>query len=448
MENFGLKQKLLIAVGAVVFVYFVLMLVCVVPGLKTCSEGDDASTLTVWGVFDTSAIWEDLFDGFEPTHGVKLEYRRIPFDDYERDLINAFANQGGPDIFMVHNSWLPAYQEKLAPMPQGNEWITFREFEETFPDAVVNDFTRNRAQIYAVPLYLDTLALYYNRDLLNSVGIVRPPETWEDFQDAIERLTIVDANGNLVRAGAAIGTSRNINRSTDIFSLLMLQTFGDVEPIDPDLPRARLTYSTSQGAAVFSPGTEALRFYTDFANPVLKSYTWNRDQHYSIDAFIDQDVAMMFNYSHHIETIRSRVPELNFGVAKVPQPEALIEQQRRVDYPSYFGLGVSRFASEAKRQKAWEFLLYMTESRQQWQYRLLTGRPPARRDLVETLLEDPDYSVFAQQALTARSWYQPNATSIETYFADMIESVIDGTSLREALQRAEGQINVLIRRDE
>ena len=67
---------------------------------------------------------------------------------------------------------------------------------------------------------------------------------------------------------------------------------------------------------------------------------------------------------------------------------------------------------------------------------------------METLLEDPDYSVFAQQALTARSWYQPNATSIETYFADMIESVIDGTSLREALQRAEGQINVLIRRDE
>jgi multiple sugar transport system substrate-binding protein len=374
----------------------------------------------------------------------------VPFDDYEGELLNAFANQTAPDIFMIHNSWLPKYQDKVAAIPAGEQYMTYRQYEEAFPDVVATDFTRNRAEIYAAPLYLDTLALYYNRDLLNAAGYVQPPASWEAFQEVVQRLTLVDANGNLVRPGAALGTARNVNRSTDIFSLLLLQTFGgiDVQPIDPAMRTAQLTYSRREGAEVFSPGQDALRFYTDFANPVLKEYTWNRNQSYSIDAFVAGQVAMMFNYSHHIETIRARAPELNFNVARAPQPQGMLDQQKAIDYPSYFGLAVSRFGTRQEQEAAWEFLMHLSKPQTQQQYSQLTKRPPAHRQALATLLEHPDYRVFAQQALTAKSWYQPNSTLMETYFADMIESVIDGVSVREALDRAQGQVNVLLRREE
>jgi len=441
------KQKLIWVLGGV-------LVLAVIVGVLTGAifqrnEKKDVR-LTVWGVFDESIIWDSMFSGFHSPAGynVTFAYRKVPFDDYEGELLNAFANQTPPDIFMIHNSWLPKYQDKAAAMPVGQQWMTYRQYEEAFPDAVITDFTRERAAIYGVPLYLDTLALYYNKDLLNAAGYAQPPASWEAFKEAVARLTIVDVNGMLVRPGAALGTARNINRSTDIWGLLLLQTFGKIRPIDPDMRTAQLTYSSREGAEVYSPGQDALRFYTDFASPVLKEYTWNRSQPYSIDAFVSGQVAMMLNYSHHIETIRARAPELNFGVSRAPQTQALLDQQKAVDYPSYFGLAVSRFSTNQQQAAAWEFLSYLAEPRQQQQYSQLTKRPPAHRQIIATQLEHPDYRVFAQQALTAKSWYQPNATLMETYFADMIESVIDGVSIREAVERANGQVSVLLRRED
>jgi len=44
----------------------------------------------------------------------------------------------------------------------------------------VDDFLY-QGQPYASPLSINTLALFYNRDLLNEAGIVLPPVTWEEF---------------------------------------------------------------------------------------------------------------------------------------------------------------------------------------------------------------------------------------------------------------------------
>src|SRR6185369_16413812 len=107
----------------------------------------------------------------------------------------------------------------------------------------------------------------------------------------------------------AIGTAKNINRSTDILALLMLQSG---------------TQMTSQGntSATFSRpvnnqsvGESALQYYTDFANPSKQLYTWNDSQHYSIDAFQEGKVAMMFNYSHTTDVLRAKSSRLNFAVA-------------------------------------------------------------------------------------------------------------------------------------
>lgn len=446
MFSLTTKQKAIIgAISGAVLLFF-LILFGVLPGLK--GRGESAAALTMWGVFDESVVWEDFLGEFQRRYPrISITYTQVPFDDYEKDLIDALAAERGPDLFYVHHTWLPKFRDKLAPMPQGDEWMTFSEYRDAFVDVTVQDFTRARSTIYAVPLSVDTLALYYNKDLLNAAGIADPPRNWEDFRDAVQRLALVDANGAIRRAGAAVGSAHNVNRSTDILALLMAQTFGDVPLVDPQEQRVRFTQSVrSDGAGTFSPGVEALRFYTDFANPGLRSYTWNRDQDYSIDAFIEGEAAMMLNYPHHIATVRARAPQMRLGIARAPQPASLIAAQRAVDYAGYFGVAVARTDDTARAEAAWRFLSYLSEPEFQRAYADATGHIPARRDLLPSLASHPDFGVFAQQALTARSWYQPDNVAVETILADAIESVLDGTPPHEAIRRAEGQVTVLLKR--
>jgi hypothetical protein len=68
-------------------------------------------------------------------------------------------------------------------------------------------------------------------------------------------------------------------------------------------------------------------------------------------------------------------------------------------------------------------------------------------DLIDTQKYDTDLGVFAQQALTARSWFQADSVAIESIFADMIDNVILGRqTVRQALQEAESQVSVLLER--
>jgi hypothetical protein len=55
--------------------------------------------------------------------------------------------------------------------------------------------------------------------------------------------------------------------------------------------------------------------------------------------------------------------------------------------------------------------------------------------------------VFAEQSLTARSWYQVDSAAMEKIFADMIDAVnLRRVSPRDALRDAEAKASLLMRR--
>ncbi len=151
--------------------------------------------------------------------------------------------------------------------------------------------------------------------------------------------------------------------------------------------------------------------------------------------------AMMINYSHHIDTIRAKSPYLNFGIAPVPQIKG---REFDINYSNYWGLTVSKNAKYP--EEAWKFLLYISRSDNLKKYLEKAKRPTPRRDLIEWQRENPDLGVFANQALSARSWYQADNQAIETIFANMVESVVLGAeTIEQALEKAADQITILMR---
>lgn len=399
-----------------------------------------STTLEFWGVFDDRSSFDKVIEDFKTQNqGIKVLYRQFTYEEYEKSLIDALAAGTGPDIVMVHNTWLPKHGDKLKALPATipglkQPLLTIQDYKTNFVDVAFSDFVFNN-QIFALPLYVDTLALFYNKDILNSAGISRPPQDWEDFNSDVEMITRLDGSGQIVQSGAAIGTSRNINRSTDLLSALMIQT--GVRMIDTDN-----TSASFSGRVNNTPvGELALKYYTDFANPSVRTYAWNDVQHYSVDAFIEGKTAMMFNYSHKIGDLKNKSSRLNFGVASMPQ----ISSADVKNYANYWGVGVS--VSSKFSNEAWKFVAYLASKEGAQNYLSATLRPSARRDLIELQRNDLDLGVFAMQALSARSWYQIDNTAIETIFADMIDDVNFGRmSVRDSLDNAESRVNVLMQR--
>lgn len=433
----GTNKLFYILVGAVVFIVFITVIIIV--GNIGGGSGAEKATLEFWGVFDTRQNIAKVLSGFQQLEpGIKVNYKQFSYEDYEKALVDALAAGTGPDIIMIHHTWLAKHRDKLSPMPEVSakiknyKFMTPTDFQSQFVEVAGKDFINNN-KIYALPLYVDTLALFYNRDMFNTAGITNPPKSWDEFSDDVRLLTKIDSSGNIVQAGAAMGTARNINRSTDILTALMIQN------------GTQMT-NTGNSTALFTrtvsgqrTGENALQYYTDFSNPLKEVYTWNDQQHYSIDAFVEEKVAMMFNYSHQIPVIRKRFERLNFAIAPFPQFSELDAK----NYANYWGVGVS--AQSKSKDAAWRFITYLTSKDGALVYLTETSRPSARRDIIDIQRNDPQLGVFAVQALSAKSWFQIDNNAVDQIFADMIDEInLKRLTVRNALRAAESKITTLM----
>jgi ABC-type glycerol-3-phosphate transport system substrate-binding protein len=432
--------------------------------------------LEVWGIFDDSDAYNEVFGEYRkinPYIGT-INYRKLPLETYKDDLLNALAAGNGPDIFMIRNAWRGSFEDKVAPAP--DYLLTEKQYRDTFVDVVASDFISN-GKIYGAPLSVDSLALYYNKDLFNAAGITDPPATWEELLSDVSKLNRVDQFGNINQSAVALGTAYNINRSVDLLTVLMFQMGGGI--LQPTFgKRVEFNEANSQ---------KALEFYTQFARIGSGVYAWNPTLHYSIDRFYEGTLGMMINYSWHYATIKQKNAKLNFAVAPLPQ----FSGAKPVDFANYWGFAVAKnksaedAAGQAPAQttvkpdlekqnylrihEAWQFLNYLTLPHLGNKITLQNGaagttkefalsfdpaekylektqKPAARRDLIEKQKNNVMLAPFAMGNLIAKNWYQGNIELVEAIFAETINAVNNGEkNVSDALTIATNRVNVLNR---
>ena len=425
-------------------------------------------SLEMWGVFDDTDAYRDIIGPYlrMNPHVKTIEYRKMDVDTYEKDLIDALAAGNGPDIFMIRNVWLPAFANKLAPADPA--FVSEREYRDAFVDVAADDFFSD-GKAYAVPLSVDSLALYYNRDIMNAAGVSSPPKTWQEMLSDIRPLTRIDEYGTIIQSALAMGTAYNVNRSTDLLSLIFLQF-------------AVSANSFGQNKADFQnqAAADSMTFYTQFARSSGAYYTWNPRSDYSIDAFYAGKAAMMLNYSWQVETIKQKNAKLNFGIAPLPQ----FENTAPVNFANYWGLAVSKNKevkpltageqamapagkeNELRVFESWQFLRYfafphdgkvtlyngLTKNPKEFPlsddpaqvYLKATKKPAARRDILSIQQGDAVLAPFASGNLIARSFQQLNPEETERILAEAIAKVNSGeASPGDALSIAESRINLL-----
>jgi len=444
-----------------------------------CKGGDSTAkkallepvVLNFWGFFDSSDQFAKAIASYRLTHpNVTINYKKLRFEDYEQKLLEGWANNEGPDIFVIHNTWVNAYENKILALPKTiklpvievSGWLkkeknavvkefstlTPEQIKTLFPDVVYEDAVKKN-QILGLPLSLDTLTLFYNRDHFNAAGLIQAPSTWQEFNEAVIKLTRLNTAGELERAGAAMGGSDNINRSNDILSLLMMQN--GTTMVDDN---QGITFDKSAGAKKdFYPGEQALKFYTDFALASKEVYTWNDKLPEALEMFSAGKLAMMFGFAYQIPLIKAQAPKINLGIAAVPhlKTDTTDALGLPINLASYWLYTV--FKNSKNSDEAWDFLVFLTTKQYQDEtgatryyvedYLNGTQTPPALRNLIANFKNNnPTLAPIADQILTAVSWYRgKNPNEMNRIFKQMITQVIEGQiKIRSAISSAANAI--------
>jgi len=447
---------------------FVLLFILILPifgaGCGTSTAEKEASvpvTLKAWSVFEDATAFNNLLTAYRKVHSnVSFDFKLLRYDEYENELLQAFARGEGPDIFSIPNTWIGEYKDLITPLPatltipysettgtlkketvtvlREEKTITEQELKNNFVDVVYNDVVRDyqsspnkeaEKRIFALPLYVDTLALYSNTEILNATNIAEPPKSWLEFQDQVKLLTKVDANGRVIQSAAAIGSGRNIERASDILAVLMMQNGTVMEKNN--------NYSSfSEEYEKRTPGADAVRFYTDFANPVKEVYTWTNEMSDSFEAFANEETAFFFGYAYHRPLLDAQAPKLKYRVTPLPQ----IENGKTVNFANYWVWVVSKATTNNKW--AWDFIQFAAKKENVQDYLETAKRPTALRGLINIQNEDPGVSIFVSQLLTAKSWYHgKDAGVVEEAFISLIDNALTTESFSKLLKEAQNKVN-------
>ncbi len=404
---------------------------------------DESITLTVWTTRDDEAIYRVLGQEYQKSHpNVKIQYQNQNLVNYRLRVQTQIDNKQGPDIFMIHSSWIPTFLLSDALYPAPSDTLKFNEFNKIYYPLAKDTLTRagkgtlsKTVNIYGIPLEVDGLALFYNEDILRA-GAQNVPSTWAQFQESAIALTVKSEDGSIKTAGAAMGTTNNVDHWEDIIGLLFNQQ-----------PGASLSNLSTKEAS------EVIKFYTNFANPPdAKQKVWDGAMEDSTQAFASGRLAFYLGPAYRVREFAAN-PDLKFKTAPVPQLPN--QTGGNVGWGSFWALSVSN--SSKYPEAAWEFLQFISEPDTQRlifdtasQVRIF-GEPFARMDMKDDLKEDPWLGTFVKEAPTYRTWYLASKTQdqginaeLSREFAGVIKVSLSGQDTQSALQAASPRIQTII----
>jgi len=147
-----------------------------------------------------------------------------------------------------------------------------------------------------MPLEVDTLALFVNSDLFSAAGLTPPKDFFKEFGDDAAHLTVRDATGSIVTAGAGMGKYDSVTHAPDVVAMLMAQDKGGV--------------NFSKIADDKDKVTEVLAYYTQFGTG--DNAVWADTLGTTIDAFAAGKLAMFLAIHGIFRLFNTLIQHSNF----------------------------------------------------------------------------------------------------------------------------------------
>ncbi len=400
----------------------ILLVAAIIGGImifrpKSKTTGGKQTTVNYWGLWEEEAVMNGLIAKFEEKNpGIKINYQKQNKENYRTRLeARLEKSEDAPDIFRFHSSWLPMIGSRLESVPKTVSQNL--KLDEDFFDVYKKDL-KSGNNYMGIPLMYDGLMMFYNKDLLDAANKT-PPKTWWGLSQMAVDLTVRDENGDIKVAGAAMGTTGNVDAS----NLTKLKG--------------------------------VLDFYKYFGQK-QRWNVWNDKLPTSTEAFAAGKVVFYFGPSWRIFEINERNRNLNWAVAKVPQlptvegldPQAvedgLIDAKLTdINWATYWAEGVSN--KSPNKEAAWKFLEFLASEEGLTDFYAAAsqlrdfGEIFPRKSMASKLADNKKLTAFVDNANTAMSGWPSSRTwddGINQELSKYLEAGIMTTTWNEESEKA------------
>lgn len=376
------------------------------------ADPDSASvtgSVAIWGTLPNEPMDRFLSDLAETVPAFRqVNYTYVPIEDFNERFVTSLADRTNPDLLLIpHEEIVP---QRVRLLPYSYESFTIRDYRDRYIDGA--EVFALEDGIYAVPLAVDPIVLFWNRNLLGNAGFLGAPTSWEQLTNVmVPALTVRSFDRTIERSAMAMGEAQNITHVYPVLSMLAIQAGSRLVTSQAGEYRVEIDVTSGTGL----PLTESLRFYMGFSDPGSTLYSWNRAQPLDRDAFIRETLALYFGFASEGPDLAFRNPNLNFDVAEVPKGEKV---ELRRTYGRTYGLAVVRNAPNLRG--AYGAVNVLSEAQNAATLAQAFSMAPATRAGLAVGTSDVYASVAYRAAPISRSLLAPGDEATERVFADMV----------------------------
>jgi ABC-type glycerol-3-phosphate transport system substrate-binding protein len=372
-------------------------------------------SVEIWGTLSEDAFYQTLkpISEAQPAYAV-ISYREVRPETFDNELLNALAENRGPDLVLLPHEELVSYRSKIQPIPFEN--FPERDFRNLYIDGA--EIWKLNDGVYGYPIAVDPLVMYWNRDILSSKNVLTAPTTWEAIVNNIVPTFVErDFNRNITLSPLAFGEYRNVQNAQEIISMLTIQG-GSSLVTDAGEGRYRVLLNQSPESGR-TPLEAAVTFYTNFASPSNPLYSWNRARPQDRDAFLSEDLILYFGKGSEARSLAAQNPNLNFDIAEVPQGATA---SLRRTYGTFYGLSLLRSANN--KPGAYIAMQLIGGAEFAAAYSTNLGMAPAHRSSLASGSSDTYGRIIYSSTIVARGWLSPRPSAVDTVFTQMVEDVL------------------------
>lgn len=404
--------------------------------LAACASGGDSNDNGTDGEGETLDLWimegtntssdeyiEDLKEAFKDETGADLNVQLQPWDGAHDKFVTSFAGETAPDVAEVGTTWTPEFAD-LGVMVDLTDRVAEENLNlvESLEEAGTID-----GQLYGMPWYAGVRSFLYNKELFDEAGIDEPPTSWDELDDAIEKLSDLD---DVIPFPIAGGSQ---------YGMLpfIWGAGGDVAVQEGD----------SWTSTIDSPeAVEGLEYYTDLSlekgSSTSAADTWEETD--SLDAFQDGDIGMVISGSWTTATIEEENPDFldDVGAFVIPAKDGGMA-------PSFVGgshLGV--FENTENEDLAWELVKLMSIGDLAEEWADQSNYFPGDEELLDEALNSDDefVTVFAEQMRDGGASVPPSPQwgeiEGEQIIPTLLQSVLtEKATAQEAAENAANSMN-------
>lgn len=391
--------------------------------LSACSSSGESEATSDTVIFwDTSGagenpVFREVAEGCAESGGYTVDVQTVAFDQARNNFKTAAQGGQGPDVMRAEVAWVAEFADAGLLVDLSD--TSLAEDTSDFLEVPLESGTFD-GKTYGIPQVTDTLALYYNRQMLEQAG-VDPPQTWEE----------VGAVAAALGGGSALFMNNN-----GYFALPFIYGAGG-DLVDTDAQE--IVVNSAEAVA----GLQAAKDLLDAGAAQTALDPTNSYESMSA-AFTTGQVAMIMNGPWAVVDIlkgEAFLDPANLGIAPVPgvTPGSGSAPIGGHDYVIRQGTGV--------QESAIAFVECMAGTESQVQISAELGLLPTRQSAYEdtAVSTQPTVAGFADVITTAhaRAWIPEAGELFEplnTAYADVLAGNTDAQSALDAVASAYQEI--------